>query len=237
MAMVINSGQPATVPAPQAATGCCPVCRAPAPRPLLSRGGRDYWRCELCAASFLDPGQRPAPTEEHAHYRQHRNDPADPAYRSFLARLARPLLTRLAPGSRGLDYGCGPGPALAAMLREAGHAVNLYDPFFQPDPVVLAQTYDFITCTEVIEHFHSPATEFSRLDKMLQAGGWLALMTCFQTDDARFAAWHYRQDPTHVVFYREATLRFVAAQRGWSCEIPVKDVALMRKPAARCTTP
>jgi hypothetical protein len=53
-------------------------------------------------------------------------------------------------------------------------------------------------------------------------------MTCFQTEDARFADWHYRRDPTHVVFYREATLRCVAENRGWTLEIPVKDVALMR---------
>ena len=215
------------------ATGSCPVCRAPSPRSLLSSAGRDYWRCDRCAASFLDPAQRPAAQEEHAHYRQHENDPDDPRYRRFLARLVEPLLLRLAPGRRGLDYGCGPGPALAAMLREAGHTVNLYDPFFQSDPAVLEQTYDFITCTEVIEHFHDPAGEFDRLDTLLRPGGQLALMTCFQTDDSRFAAWHYRQDPTHVVFYRADTLRFIAACRGWSCEIPVKDVALLGKPASR----
>lgn len=52
-------------------------------------------------------------------------------------------------------------------------------------------------------------------------------MTCFQVDDEDFAQWHYRRDPTHVVFYREETLRYVAAQRGCKCEIPVKDVAFI----------
>jgi hypothetical protein len=42
--------------------------------------------------------------------------------------------------------------------------------------------------------------------------------------------WHYRQEPTHVVFYREETFRFLATQRGWECEIPAPNVALMRKP-------
>ncbi|MEQ8700574.1 MAG: methyltransferase domain-containing protein, partial [Bauldia litoralis] len=101
---------------------------------------------------------------------------------------------------------------------------------FLPDTGPLEETYDFITCTEVAEHFHRPAAEFDRLDSLLRPGGWLAVMTCFQTDDDRFATWHYRTDPTHVVFYREATLRTIAAQHGWSCDIPVKDVALMRKP-------
>ena len=116
------------------------------------------------------------------------------------------------------------------MLREAGHAVALYDPCFQPDPAALAATYEFITCTETVEHFHNPADEFDRFERMLAPGGWLGVMTCFQADDAQFAAWHYRRDPTHVVFYREATFHVIAAQRGWSCEIPGKDVALMQKP-------
>ena len=55
-------------------------------------------------------------------------------------------------------------------------------------------------------------------------------MTCFQTDDEKFAAWHYRKDPTHVVFYKRETLAFMAERLGWHFESLVKDVALMRKP-------
>lgn len=198
----------------------------------MSIDGRDYWRCARCEARFLDPRQHPLPHEEHAHYLLHENDPDDPGYRRFLARLATPLLERLRPESSGLDYGCGPGPALAAMLRERGHRMALYDPFFHPDPAPLAQQYDFVTCTETAEHFHHAAGEFDRLTSLVNPGGWLAIMTCFQTDDAAFANWHYRRDPTHVVFYRAETLRTLAAIRGWSCEVPVKDVALMQRPAA-----
>jgi hypothetical protein len=56
-------------------------------------------------------------------------------------------------------------------------------------------------------------------------------MTCFQTDDDRFDNWHYRRDPTHVVFYREFTFKLLANRFGWHLEIPRKDVALFRKPA------
>ncbi|MFN3627775.1 MAG: class I SAM-dependent methyltransferase [Parvibaculum sp.] len=175
---------------------------------------------------------RPSLIEEHAHYRQHRNESGDVRYREFLSRVTNPLLEVLGPHSRGLDYGCGPGPALAALLTEAGHHVRLYDPLFCPDDDALSQQYDFITCTEVIEHFHNPAIEFRRFDRLLRPGGWLGLMTCFQTDDKRFADWWYRKDPTHVVFYRETTLCFLAAHHGWSCVIPRKDVALMHKPAS-----
>ncbi len=83
----------------------------------------------------------------YAHYLHHENHLDDPGYRRFLSKLADPLLARLPAGSKGLDYGCGPGPALAAMLREAGHQVALYDPFFHPDLTPLERSYDFETCT------------------------------------------------------------------------------------------
>lgn len=207
----------------------CPVCAEPADH-FLAVDGRDYYRCEVCGARFLDPAQRPSRNVEHAHYMHHENDPGDPRYRRFLSRLADPLMVRLAPASRGLDYGCGPGPALASMLRETGHAVALYDPVFASDPSPLACTYDFVVCTEAVEHFHAPAREFARLRGLVRPGGWLAIMTCFQTEDARFSVWHYRKDPTHVVFFREGTFRYLADIWGWSCEVPVKDVVLMQRP-------
>jgi len=215
-----------------AMTVACPVCRTGETEAFVSADDRDYRRCLTCEARFLAPNQRPTPAQEHAYYLQHENDPDAPGYRKFFSKLAGPLMARLERPSSGLDYGCGPGPALVAMLRKAGHAVALYGPFFHPDPAPLGQTYDFVTCTEAAEHFHDPAAEFDRLRALVRPGGWLALMTCFQTDDARFAGWHYRRDPTHVVFYREATFRWLAARWGWHCEVPVKDVVLMRRPLA-----
>lgn len=209
----------------------CPVCAAESEL-FLSMDGKDYFRCARCEARFLSPDQRPATGAEKAQYLLHENDINDPAYRRFLSRLADPLLARLSPASSGLDYGCGPGPALAAMLGEAGHEVALYDPFFSPDSSVLDTQYDFITCTEAAEHFHDPGAEFERLRQRVRCGGFLAIMTCFQTEDDRFAGWHYRKDPTHVVFYRETTFRYLSDAWGWACEIPVKDVVLMQRPAA-----
>lgn len=208
----------------------CPVCRGGRTVPLIAIDGKSYRACTSCEARYLVPAHYPGREQEAAHYRLHENDPADPRYRAFLSKLFTPLIGYLKPGSSGLDYGCGPGPALAAMLTEAGHRMALYDPVFEPDPAPLAETYDFVVCTETAEHFHDPYAEFARLDRLVRPGGILGLMTCFQTDDARFAAWHYRKDPTHVVFYREATMRFIARRFGWRCEIPVKDAALMWKP-------
>lgn len=210
------------------------MCEGPQTRAFVSvaerTGVRDYLRCDLCEATFLTPAQRPTAAQERAEYALHHNSAGDPGYVNFLNRVAAPLLARLPPGRTGLDWGCGPGPVLAQMLSAAGHTVRLYDPFFHPDASVLQARYDFVTCTEVVEHLHAPARAFERLDRLLVPGGWLAISTCFQTDDARFVQWHYRRDPTHVVFYREATLACVARRHGWVMTVPARNVALMHKP-------
>ena len=67
------------------------------------------------------------------------------------------------------------------------------------------------------------------LDRLLEPGGWLGVMTCFRQPGRDFASWHYRRDPTHVVFYREATFRRLADRLGWNCEFPSRDVFLAKK--------
>jgi SAM-dependent methyltransferase len=200
----------------------CRVCGAAALIPFFA----GYHRCTACLATLAD--SLPDRETEEREYRLHQNQVFDPRYRRFLQKLFDALCARVALPSEGLDYGCGPGPALATMLAEAGHEMTLYDPLFVPEPAALERTYDFITCSEVAEHFHAPAEELDRLAKLLRPGGLLAIMTCFQTDDARFGGWHYRRDPTHVTFYRAETFMHLARLRGWGCEIPEKDVAILR---------
>lgn len=211
----------------------CRVCLTAATAFFMEVSLRRYRRCPACGATLLELTELPDAATEYARYLHHQNDPADQGYRSFLARLLVPLLKRLPAAASGLDYGCGPGPALAAMLKEAGHTVQLYDPFFYPNFAPLQQQYDFITCTEVVEHFHHPAGELKRLHALLRPGGWLGIMTCFQTSDDQFANWHYRRDDTHVVFYKETTFYYLARQLEMTCEIPCPNVVLMRKPSER----
>jgi SAM-dependent methyltransferase len=207
----------------------CPVCRHDQCKTFARIEPRVYWRCARCVCTFLDPGQLPDFATEKTEYDKHRNDPGDTGYRKFLGRLAEPLCERLEPGSRGLDFGCGPGPVLAMLMRESGHEMELYDPIYAPDKRALAGSYDFVASTEVVEHFHRPAQEFERLHGLLRLGGWLGIMTRFQTDDERFAQWHYRRDPTHVVFYRAATMAWLGRRYGWSMTIRSPGIVLARK--------
>ena len=215
----------------QLARSRCSVCEQDGLRDFLRVDARQYRRCPECGATLMDPAGWLSAPEERAVYALHDNQVDDPGYRKFLGKLVEPLLGVLPPGQQGLDFGCGPGPALAAMLESGGHRVALYDPVFFPDDAVLGRQWDFLTCTEVVEHLHHPMAVFRQLDGLLRPGGWLGIMTCFQTDDSRFANWHYRRDPTHIVFYREQTFRWLARYFGWSLSVPRKDVVLLRKPA------
>lgn len=208
----------------------CPVCATLNTQLLLKTPDKSYFKCDHCAARFLDRPHHLSKTEERAHYECHQNEINDPGYRKFLSKLFIPFTKKLSLGAHGLDYGAGPGPALAAMFVEAGFSMDLYDPFFHKNSDVLKARYDFIVCTETAEHFSNPADEFARLFSLLRPGGWLGVMTSFQIDDDQFETWHYRKDPTHVVFYREQTLRYIAASLGMTCEIPQNDIAMMNKP-------
>jgi SAM-dependent methyltransferase len=207
----------------------CPLC-AGAEISFYSRDRRrPYFSCGTCSLVFVAPAWRLDREAELAQYRLHRNHVDDPHYRTFLSRMMDALVARLPPGVRGLDFGCGPGPALAHMLREAGFTVALYDSFFAPDQCVLEVSYDFISTTEVVEHLHQPGLELERLWALLQPQGWLGIMTKLVRDPIAFASWHYKNDPTHVCFFSDATWHWWALQHGASLEIIGSDVILLQR--------
>lgn len=208
----------------------CPLCLQ-AHSQLFSRDAqREYWQCQHCWLVFVNRQQLLSPEAEKQHYQLHNNDLNDEGYRRFLERLTQPLLAELGSQSQqGLDFGCGPGPLLAAMLREAGHQMWLWDPFFAPNPEVLNQQYDFISCTEAIEHFVKPALEWQRWMTMLRPSGVLAIMTSYYPTAEQFGQWHYKRDPTHISFFQAATFHYLAQRDQLTVSFPAKDVVILRK--------
>lgn len=180
--------------------------------------------------TFVPTAQHKSAAEERARYETHRNGPEDAGYRAFLDRLLKPLAARLPAGARGLDYGSGPGPTASMMMRERGFSMRDYDPFFAPDEGALRAKYDFLVCTEVVEHLRQPAAIFLNIDSLLVPGGTLGILTGVLEDDAAFPSWWYHRDPTHVAFYRPETLAWIARRFGWSLERPSRDAALFLKP-------
>jgi 2-polyprenyl-3-methyl-5-hydroxy-6-metoxy-1,4-benzoquinol methylase len=194
-------------------------------------GPRRYYLCDECLLVHLDRSHWPTPDEERQRYLLHRNHRAHDGYVQFLRRLADPVAERVTPGSRGLDFGCGPAPVLAELMSERGHVMASYDPLFHADRAVLDAQYDFITCCEVLEHVHDPNELLGRMPAMLRDRGLLGVMTSLRREDQDFGTWRYRRDPTHVCFYHDATLEWIARQRGWALERPTANVALYTIPA------
>lgn len=207
----------------------CPLCGRPDPTFYYRDRRRTYWQCGECALVFVPLAEHVDTSTEKARYDTHRNDPDDCAYRRFLSRLAEPLIARVPRGAEGLDFGCGPGPALATMLRAHGLRVALYDPFYWPDDSVWLRAYDFITATEVLEHLRRPAHELDRLFGVLRPGGWLGVMTRPIKEPSALENWHYIRDPTHVCFYGRDTFAYIGNRWQADVERLEEDVVLLRR--------
>ena len=149
----------------------CPLCSGKGAQFYFEDKNRTYLRCVNCSLIFVPPYQWLSLVDEKAVYDLHENDVKDPGYRKFLSRLSVPLLKVVGNKQEGLDFGCGPGPALSVMMEESGHTMALYDPFYHNDTSVFNKTYDFITATEVVEHLRHPQKEFTTLFSMLKQGG------------------------------------------------------------------
>lgn len=207
----------------------CIVCKSNLIKDFSTSDGKQYWHCSTCNAKFLDKKHYINKEIEKERYLEHENVIEDKGYRDFLSRLSEPLKKKLSPKAKGLDFGCGHGPALADMLTGDGFDIDLYDPFFFPDKNIFLKQYDFITCTETAEHFFKPAKELETMNKLLKKNGWLGIMTNTLTTDDAFDSWYYRRDPTHVCFYSDATFKVIAEQKNWHYEAVSKDIALFQK--------
>lgn len=208
----------------------CPLCKSDQVSFYHQDKRREYQQCQICNLVFVPSAFYLSTELEKAEYDKHENDISDEGYKRFLDRAAKPLLARLLQPAEGLDFGCGMAPALAHILQEEGHQVALYDHFYFNDASVLQQSYDFITATEVIEHLHDPASVLQQLWNCLKPKAYLVIMTKRVIDQAAFKQWHYKNDPTHVCFFSEATFQWQAQQWQAELEFVDKDVVIFTKP-------
>ncbi|QJR80988.1 class I SAM-dependent methyltransferase [Alteromonas pelagimontana] len=207
----------------------CPLCHSSSTFYHQDKR-RQYFQCGRCELVFVSPEALPTRYQEEQEYRLHENHLEDAGYRRFLMRLAMPLLEVL-DNRRclGMDFGCGPAPLLRRILEKSGHSVNLYDPYFYPDTAPLSLQYDFISCSEAMEHFHQPAREIALFDKLLKPGSWLAIMTKRVLSKEKFKTWHYKNDMTHVSFFSEATFNYIGKTWDYKVQFVDSDVVLLQK--------
>jgi hypothetical protein len=110
----------------------------------------------------------------------------------------------------------------------------------QPHSVLSPHVYDFVTCTEAIEHFARPMNEWTLLLSLLKPesgeevngalGGVLGIMTKLASHDEKtFANWWYKRDPTHVSFFSRETFTWLAERDALELTIIGDDVIILRK--------
>lgn len=208
----------------------CPLCLGHETSLFSQDRRRAYLQCSECALVFVPKCFHLTSEQEKAEYDLHENNPEDEGYHQFLSRCFDPVVDRLPDSSEGLDFGCGPGPLLAEMFERAGYSMSVYDPYFAPSKEVLSKPYNFVTCTEVIEHVSRPNEVWSLLSDLLLPGGLLAVMTKRVATSERFKNWHYKNDRTHICFYSEATFEWLSSQLELEYEVVGDDVVLFSKP-------
>ncbi len=206
----------------------CPLCSSKA-NPFVRDRTRDYLRCPICDLVFVPKTHHLSPDEEKSRYDFHQNDPNDSRYRNFLNRLFQPLEKKLEPGACGLDFGCGPGPTLSVMFEEAGYECAVYDLHYADDPSVFEKKYDFLTCSETMEHLYEPREEFERFLKLVKPGGWIGIMTQLHDEaPVPFERWHYKDDDTHVCFFSKKTFQTLEKTYGLRVEFHANSVILFQ---------
>ena len=170
-----------------------------------------YYYCPNCKLITLKESMIHSKKAEKADYQKHENSLDSPGYvtmfEDFIEKAIDPYIK--AP-AKVLEFGSGPGPVLAHLLKEKGFDVDQYDPYFSTKRVYEGNSYDLITSTDVIEHLKNPLKELQLLVNLLNPGGYLALMTKFHTDNEdNFWQWQYRREKSHIAFYREDTLNYL----------------------------
>ncbi|GHC54312.1 methyltransferase [Ulvibacter litoralis] len=170
----------------------------------------------MCDLVFKHSSHFPSTEAEKKRYLQHQNDVNDTNYQDFVAPIVTRIFQQQPQTAIGLDFGAGPGPVIAKLLKDKGYSITLYDPFFYPEKESLHATYDFIICSEVMEHFSSPNKEFKLLRNLLKPNGKLYCMTQLLPKKENFGNWYYKNDSTHVVFYSERNLTWIKEHMDFS---------------------
>lgn len=180
------------------------------------------FRCPHCKIVFKNPISFLNEKEDETRYRFHQNTIDNVGYVNFLNKVVSPLKPLLPKKFVGLDFGCGPGPTLFLLLEKLGGKVFNYDLIFYPDKnLLVAESYELVVTTEVVEHFKTPHDDFKLLMSLVKKNGLIAFMTQLYCPSINYKTWWYKEDPTHVVFYQKETFEYLA--RKYQMEIIYSD--------------
>ena len=191
----------------------CVLCDSNEVIPLELNNDRRFFRCHICDLIFVQESSYLSSADEIARYRLHDNSLLNQGYvNMFLEKIS--LVHEYCPGVNSvLDYGCGPEPVLAELLKKDGFECDIYDPYFFPD--LPDRSYDLVISTEVFEHLKDIGADLNIIRSLLSPEGYLAIMTSFHDAVNSFEGWWYSKDPTHICFFSMRTFEWMAKEFGF----------------------
>jgi hypothetical protein len=193
----------------------CPLCQGPG-TVFYQFKQRLYHQCSNCSGIFVDQDLKPDRATEKRRYEEHNNDVGNPKFQQFVSPITNAIIKAHTKNEEGLDFGAGTGPVISKVLKDNHFSIVQYDPLFHNFPELLNDSYDYIACCEVIEHFHHPKQEFSLLKKLLKKDALLYCMTDLYDESIDFHQWYYKNDLTHVFIYQANTIHWIQKEIGFS---------------------
>ncbi|HEY1721916.1 MAG TPA: class I SAM-dependent methyltransferase [Magnetospirillaceae bacterium] len=201
----------------------CKICSVPAPLfgavdfnkccedrngAVLPRSGVPvhYRRCPNCGFVFTEFFDAWSPEDFRKHIYNDSYATVDPEYTEARPKLNATRIASLFPEGRGmlkiLDYGGGNGKC-AELLRQDGFDAQSYDPFVDTTEPP-ADSFDLITCIEVIEHLPDPIGSVDTMLDYLKPGGMMMIGTGIVPEDfdsIRLNWWYIAPRNGHISIY------------------------------------
>ena len=175
---------------------------------------KTFFHCLYCELIFLDKKFYVSFEDEKKQYDYHENSLENEGYVKMFDDFLDYTLEGLHVKSV-LDFGSGPTPVLAELLKRRGLLVEHFDKFYQPKEVYKDKKYDLITSTEVFEHLENPKKILKFLANHLNPDGIIVIMTLFHSNKTEdFLKWWYRRDPTHITFFTPKSIEVMASECG-----------------------
>jgi len=214
----------------------CKICQGPSPlfgavdfhkscieaqgqRLPLSGQPIYYRRCQQCAFTFTDAFDAWTPLDFQRNIYNHDYIAVDPDFVEVRpagnARVVAATFQASRASMKILDYGGGSG-LLAQRLRDQEFSATTYDPFssFNEMP---PETFDLITCFEVMEHLPSPKETVTTMVAMLKERGAIFFSTLVQPtsfEKTGLSWWYAAPRNGHISLYSSKSLVHLFALHG-----------------------
>lgn len=178
-----------------------------------------YRRCQQCAFTFTDAFDTWTPETFQRNIYNHDYITVDPEFVEVRPADNASMVAATFQASRAfikiLDYGGGAG-LLAQRLRDQEFSAITYDPFstFNEMP---SETFDLITCFEVLEHLPSPKETVTTMAAMLKERGAILFSTMVQPasfEKMGLSWWYAGPRNGHISLYSSQSLAHLFALHG-----------------------